>query len=98
MHPKWDVIIYNEDDAVRIIGDHLPNMLPIYKSYSHVVQRADIFRIILVYLFGGFYLDMDMYCLKPLDDLCNASMAIIAEEKTISNAEKNKLGLKQRLR
>ncbi|MET4082935.1 hypothetical protein ABIB40_002902 [Pedobacter sp. UYP30] len=97
LHSSWDIRFYNEDNALEIIRSHIPQLLPIYMSYAHTVQRADILRVLLVYLFGGFYLDMDMLCLKPLDELCS-NCAVIAEEKTVSVMEAKTLNLKHRLR
>ena len=97
LHPGWEIKIYNEDDAIEIIDQYLPYLLPLYKSYTHLVQRADLFRVILVYLFGGFYLDMDMYCLKPLDDLRRFKL-VLGEEKTLSAVVCTQLGLKEQLR
>jgi len=97
LHPQWEIKIYNEDDAIEIITQYLPYLLPLYNSYTHLVQRADMFRVILVYLFGGFYLDMDMYCLKPLDDLRRFKL-ILGEEKTLPADVCNQLGLKEQVR
>jgi hypothetical protein len=97
LHPEWEIRIYNGDDAIEIINQHLPYLLPLYKSYTHLVQRADLFRVILVYLFGGFYLDMDMYCLKPLDELRRFKL-VLGEEKTLSAVVCDRLGLREQLR
>lgn len=97
LHPQWDIEIYNEDEAIEIITQHLPYLLPLYNGYTHLVQKADLFRIILVYLFGGFYLDMDMYCFKPLDDLRRFNL-VLGEEKTLSEIMCTQLGLNERVR
>ena len=47
------------------------------------MQKADIIRLILVYLYGGFYMDMDMYCLKKLDGLLEFKL-VLGEERTIT--------------
>uniref|UniRef100_A0A0K8SYV7 Alpha 1,4-glycosyltransferase domain-containing protein n=3 Tax=Lygus hesperus TaxID=30085 RepID=A0A0K8SYV7_LYGHE len=39
------------------------------KSQYPVEHNADILRILLVYLFGGTYMDLDVVSTKPLDDL-----------------------------
>jgi hypothetical protein len=97
IHPKWDIIIYNEDDVNKIISEQISFIKTVYDNYSHTVQKADIIRVILVYLFGGFYLDMDILCLKPLDELRRFEL-ILSEEKTLSRSECNQIGLKEPVR
>lgn len=87
MHPGWEIKTYNEDDAQRILFEHFPLLLPTYNNYQHYVQRADFLRVILVYLYGGFYMDMDMFCLKNLNALLEFKL-VLAEERTILPVEK----------
>lgn len=90
LHPSWTIKIYNEDNAQIIISKYLPELLPVYNSYSHYIQRADLFRAILVYLYGGFYMDMDMYCMKTLDELLKYDL-ILPEERTITTKQRARL-------
>jgi len=83
----WIIKVYDEDDAQEIISKYFPQILPIYNSYPHYVQKADLFRVLLVYIFGGFYMDMDMYCLKRLDELLHYDL-IIPEERSVSGEKK----------
>jgi len=48
------------------------NYAEYYKTYLKLpitIQRIDFFRYIAIYHYGGFYMDLDMDCLKPFDDL-----------------------------
>ena len=82
-HPDWNIKLYDAEAAVNIISQHFPELLPVYHSYPHYIQRADLFRVILVYLFGGFYLDLDMYCTKALDELTTYDL-VLPEERSVS--------------
>lgn len=88
-HPGWEVIIYDKHDAERIIKEYVPELLPIYNGYGHYVQRADIIRAILVFVFGGFYMDLDMFCLKSLDGLLTNQL-IIPQERNIPSKWKKR--------
>lgn len=96
-HPSWNIRLYNEDDAFQIIKMHMPEYIEAYKLFVHNVQKADFLRIVLVYLYGGFYMDLDMLSLKPLDNLRMYHL-VLAEEKTVSKEEQNALNLTYRLR
>ena len=88
LHPAWEIKLYNEDDARDILCNHLPELWPVYNSYRHNVQKSDILRVVLVYLFGGFYLDMDMFCLKSLDELRDQEL-VLSKERLLSEDEMN---------
>lgn len=96
-HPFWNIRLYNEEDASRILRTYMPEYIEPYNQFQHNVQKADFLRIALVYLYGGFYMDLDMLILKPLDDLKEQSL-VLAEEKTIGMEEQEALNLKHRLR
>jgi len=83
LHPEWEIIIWDEATALAFVDEHFPEWKDHYRAYKIPVQRADIFRIMVVYLRGGFYLDMDMQCLKSLDDLCTHEL-VLGVEKTLS--------------
>ncbi|MFV0420384.1 MAG: glycosyltransferase family 32 protein [Dysgonomonas sp.] len=96
-HPLWNIRLYNEDDALAILNQYLPDFISAYTSLKYDIQRADFLRFALVYIYGGFYLDLDMYCNKSLDDLLD-NRIVLGEEKTISVEEQNCLNLEHRLR
>lgn len=97
LHPEWVINIWDDDMAVRIVEQHFPDWLPPYLAYEKNVQRTDILRVMLVYLYGGFYLDMDMFCLRPLDELRGETL-VLGVEKTLSQEECLHLGHRYPLR
>lgn len=97
MHPSWNITLWDEDSALLFLEEHLPECVRAYQSFRHNVQRADFLRLALVYVLGGFYMDMDMLPLRPLDDLADCSL-VLAEEMTISEATQEELHLKYRVR
>lgn len=84
-HPLWDITIYSDEDAEAIISNNMPELATIYKSYQLDVQRTDLFRIVVCYLYGGFYMDMDMLALKNIDSLCSHRL-VLAEEVRLPKA------------
>jgi len=39
----------------------------IYKSYKLDILRSDLWRYMCLYIYGGFYSDLDMLCKKPIE-------------------------------
>ncbi|WP_160713065.1 glycosyltransferase [Chitinophaga solisilvae] len=91
LHAAWQFKIYDDAAARQVLEQQMPVLLPVYDGYPTAIQRADMFRVVVVYLFGGFYLDMDMYCHTPLDELCHFQL-VLAEEKVLSEEECGALG------
>lgn len=96
MHPEWEYKFYDDEACRRAVEKYLPTFLPIYDSMT-VIQKTDIFRIIIVYAEGGFYLDIDVECLSPLDDLCEFH-CVFAEELIITEERAAELGHRDSLR
>ncbi len=77
MHKDWNYYLWNEENILS---------LGMRKEYLDKLrcpaERADIIRLIVLYKFGGFYLDIDFKLIRPLDDLLkHKENFIIAELK-----------------
>ena len=71
-NPRWQHNLWTDTACETLIGDHLPDFLPTYLAYPKGILRADIFRVAVLYIQGGVYADLDMECLRPLDELISA--------------------------
>lgn len=69
MHPAWKYVLLTADDRVRIIRAHFPQLLPRFLGFRHNVQRADMIRCAVLYLYGGVYLDLDYVAIRPFDGI-----------------------------
>jgi mannosyltransferase OCH1-like enzyme len=90
MHPQWEFIVWDDDAALSIVNEYFSEWKATYLSYQKVIQRADIFRVMIIYLKGGFYMDMDMFCLKALDELCHHEI-VLGIEKVLTPTEMHHL-------
>lgn len=90
LHPLWEIIVWDDATALSVVDEYFPNWKQHYGSYKRPIQQADIFRVMIVYLKGGFYLDMDMFCLRKLDDLCNQEI-VLGIEKILSPEDAHRL-------
>ena len=96
-NPGWEHRFYTDVEGRETIRRHMPGLLKIYDAYPAPIQRADLFRVAAVYLFGGVYLDLDMDVLAPLAPL-RGHRCVLAEEKTLSAGEAETLNHAERLR
>ena len=63
-HVMWDT--ERVEDFIR---KEFPWLWDTYRSYPYDVQRTDAARYLIMYRYGGIYIDMDMRCKEPLTGL-----------------------------
>lgn len=80
---------------LKLIAEEYPNFYNIYKMARTGVQKGDIARIILVYHYGGIYIDLDVLVLRDFAELLdmNADKLYITYEpsgqtKALYNSDK----------
>jgi len=56
-------------DIDNFLKREYPDIFAIYEKTQFGVQKSDIARIVLLYHYGGIYIDLDIMCLKSLDDV-----------------------------
>jgi mannosyltransferase OCH1-like enzyme/GT2 family glycosyltransferase len=86
MHESWDYCFYDDSDCRKIISDNMPELLACYDALPLDIHRVDLFRLVVVYLNGGFYLDFDIVIKKPLDDLTKYQ-CVLAEEIVLTEQQ-----------
>ncbi|MGA8260698.1 MAG: glycosyltransferase [Arenicellales bacterium] len=69
LHPGFDYRLWTDEDNRELIRTSYPWFLPVYDAYKHEIERVDAVRYFILYSYGGIYIDLDMECLKPLNDL-----------------------------
>jgi len=48
------------------IKKYYPNYYHRYKTFPHMIQKIDFFKYAVLNIEGGFYIDMDVECIKPI--------------------------------
>lgn len=65
LHPSWYLKTWAEEDMQTLVT---PKWAAVLRECRLLIQRADIYRCIVLEEYGGVYVDCDMLCLKPLDE------------------------------
>lgn len=66
-HPEWEHVFWNREKIASFLQTHFPGYIPLYNSFSRHIHRWDFIRYLILYHFGGLYIDMDYECLEPVD-------------------------------
>lgn len=59
-NPGWHEVVWDEAAVLDLIQQDFPWFLPTYLSYPKLVQRSDVMRYLVLYKYGGVYLDADV--------------------------------------
>ncbi|KAH9524523.1 hypothetical protein Btru_027081 [Bulinus truncatus] len=79
-HPDWEYWLWTDESARQLIADKYPQLLNIYEHYPENIRRADAFRYVVLYEYGGLYVDMDMEALGSLLPLALKYSCFIGQE------------------
>lgn len=60
----WDGYLCNE-----LIKKYASEKYELYHSFKHPIQRCDFIRFLILYVYGGIYLDVDRYVLRSFNTL-----------------------------
>ena len=69
LHSNYEYRFWSDNQGRRLIETEFPSLLPTFDSYPYDIQRADVIRLVVLYIYGGIYIDFDIFCLKSLDSL-----------------------------
>jgi inositol phosphorylceramide mannosyltransferase catalytic subunit len=68
-HPNYEYRLWNDSSAEELIKNEYPWLLETWRSYTYPIQRADSLRYLVLYRYGGIFLDMDLHCRRSLGPL-----------------------------
>ena len=75
-HPEWEYRFWTDEDLERLVRERAPQLVPLFQRYPDQIQRVDAARYVILYEHGGLYADLDMECVRPLDDLLDADLVL----------------------
>ena len=84
MNPDYNYYLYDDKDMDVFVNKHYNGEISeCYNKLNITVAKADFWRYLVLYKYGGIYLDMDSSIEKPLNEL------IKEEDQAIISAEGN---------
>ena len=92
LHRGWTYLFFDDQQLVRFVQTQFPDLWDVFENFPYNIQRIDFFRLLAVYHYGGFYLDMDMELTQSLDTLRNRSCVFPFELASGENIQGDQLG------
>jgi len=66
--PDFLHVLWDDDEALQLFKDYRPDLVPMMEGYPYGVQRSDVFRYLVLWVYGGLYTDMDYECIQDITD------------------------------
>lgn len=80
-NPEYEWLFMDDVRCDQFIKDNFKQeFYDMYRSLPYGVMRADVWRVCVVYVYGGVYVDTDCECVIPLKQWINNHSLIVAEE------------------
>lgn len=67
--PDWEYVLTTDEQNREFVQKEFPQFLDLYMSFDREIYRVDMVRYLLLYKYGGVYMDLDLELLRPLEDL-----------------------------
>jgi len=79
-HPTWEYYLWEHKKIQNFLSNNFSQFIPIYNSFHYNKQRWELLRYLILYHFGGLYVDMDYECLQPIDSLLENHLCCLGLE------------------
>ena len=68
-NPDWEYHLWTEKEMDKLVETHFPKYLSFYKDLPYDIQRWDTIRYMILFLYGGVYVDLDSECFHSINPL-----------------------------
>ena len=79
LNPEYEYRLYNDEDVFEFIKNEFPDYLAVYRKIEYGASKADLWRYLVMYKYGGVYADIDCRCLRPLREWINPGSAFVTQ-------------------
>ena len=93
LNPNWNYMFFTDYDISQFIKTKTPEYYDTFVKMKYKIQQLDFFRYIVIYFYGGVYLDLDIELTGCLDDIVSNKCAFPCEMKNNSDELLHKQGV-----
>lgn len=68
-HPNWQYVFWDDEKMDCFMKEYFPQYIEVYNKFPYDIQRWDSIRYLILYQFGGVYVDFDVECLENIEPL-----------------------------
>ena len=67
LNPDWSYKLWTDKENDEFVRKEFPEFYGIFSRFPRSIMKADVIRYLLMFRFGGVYLDLDYEVLKPFN-------------------------------
>lgn len=84
----WIYMFHDDIDNERLVQQHFPKYWEMFNAIPKGVAKADIARLVYMYVYGGFYFDTDYRLYKPIPEWILEKEQVLMESRNSANEYK----------
>ena len=70
-HKGWEYTLWRENTILPFIQEHFPDYYEDFVNLDSIIKKVDCARLMILYVYGGVYVDIDSYLKRDLDEFLN---------------------------
>ena len=79
LNPEYEYRLHDDKDVTEFIKSDFPEFLESYNKIKFGASKADLWRYLVMYRYGGVYADMDCRCINPLRQWINPEAQFVTQ-------------------
>lgn len=88
-HPDFSIKFWSGKDVHNFIKEHFPTWISFYENITSTICKCNIARFLIVYIYGGVYVDLDFYFRKNISPVLKQETYFLFEPKERMDTFKN---------
>jgi hypothetical protein len=93
LNPEFEYLLFDDDRIESFINEQFPEYRCVFDSFRLPIQRYDFLRYLIIYRFGGFYFDLDVFLALNLSELLDFGCVFPFEALTINPFFREEYGM-----
>lgn len=69
LNPEWNYVFFTDEDIILFMKNEMPEYYNTFVHLTHKIQQIDFFRYLVIYFYGGVYLDLDIEITMSLNNI-----------------------------
>ncbi len=77
LNPEYEYRFFDDNDIIDFLKTEFPEYLSGYQKLKYGASKADLWRYLIIYKYGGVYADIDCMCINPLREWVNKNATFV---------------------
>ena len=77
LNPEYKYRFFDDNDIIEFLTTDFPDYLDGYQKLKYGASKADLWRYLIIYKYGGVYADIDCLCINPLREWVDPNAAFV---------------------